>query len=156
MEYSKVTVAGQLLVQESFGSNGILRSKTVFDPNAKRDSAQSLQTCYITNEKEKNFQYNMRILQVESRGFTPLVFSINEGIGRETLKCYSPIAKILFVKQEEPYSLTIPWIWRRLSFSVIGLIITCIRGSRTFKSNEGKQCTSEGASYSKTNCFTQD
>ena len=32
----------------------------VFDPNAKRYSAQSLQICYINNEKEKKPQYNMK------------------------------------------------------------------------------------------------
>ena len=31
----------------------------------------------------------------------------------------------------------------------------CIGGSGTFKLNEGKQCTSEGADYSKTSCFIE-
>ena len=34
----------------------------VFDPNAKRYGAQSLQRCYINNEKEKKYQHNMRVL----------------------------------------------------------------------------------------------
>ena len=59
----------------------------VFDPNAKRYSTQILQRCYINNEKENKRQYNMRVLKVENGSFTPLVFSINEGMGREASKC---------------------------------------------------------------------
>ena len=54
----------------------------VFDPNAKRYSAQSLQRCYINNGKEVKRQYNMRALQVENGSFILLVFSINEGMRR--------------------------------------------------------------------------
>ena len=59
----------------------------VFDPNANRYSAQSLQRPYINNEKETKRQYNMRVLQVENVSFTLLVFSINGGTGREASKC---------------------------------------------------------------------
>ena len=128
----------------------------VLDPNAKRYSAQNLRRCYINNEKEKKRQYNMRVLQVENGSATPLVFSINGGMGREASKHYSRIAEMLSEKRDEPYSLTMSWIRRKLSFSLMRLIITCIRGSRTFKSNEEKQSTSEVASYSKTRCVIQE
>ena len=108
----------------------------VFDLNAKRYSAQSLQRCYINNEKKKKHQYNMRVLQVENGSFTPLVFSINGGMGREASKCYSRIAEMLSEKRHEPYSLNISWIRRKLSFSSMRSIITYITGSRTFKANE--------------------
>ena len=105
----------------------------VFDPNAKRNSAQR-QKYYINNEKEKKRQYNKRVLQVENGSFTPLVFSINVRMGREASKCYSRIAEILSdEKRDEPYSLTMSLIRRKLSFSLMRWSITCIRGSRTFK-----------------------
>ena len=88
----------------------------VFDPNAKRHSAQILQRCYISNEKEKKHQPNMRALQVENGSFTPLVFSINGGMGMEASKYYSRIAEILYENCDEPYSLTMSWIRRNSHF----------------------------------------
>ena len=52
----------------------------VFDPNAKRYESKSLQQCYRTNEMEKK-----RILQVQNGIFTPLVFSINGGMGKKPI-----------------------------------------------------------------------
>ena len=128
----------------------------IFDPNAKKDSAQSLQRCYNNNEKENKRPYNMIVLQVENGSFTPLAFSINGRMGREASKCYSRIAEMLSEKRDEPYSLTMSWIRGKLSFSLMRLIITCIRGSRTFKPNEEKQCTSEIGSYSETRSKTKE
>ena len=74
----------------------------VFDSNTKRYSAQSLQRCYINNKKEKKYQYNIRVLQVENGSFTPLVYSINGRMGKEASKSYSQIDEMLF----ENYNLT--------------------------------------------------
>ena len=91
----------------------------------------------------------MRVLQVENGSFTPLFFSINGGMGRENAsKCYSRIAEMLSEKRDEPYSLTMSWIRRKLSFSLMRSMITCIKGSKIFKSNEEKQSISEVTSYS--------
>ena len=68
-------------------------------------------------------------------------------MGREASKRYSRIAEMLSKKRDEPYSITMSWIRRKLSFSLMRLIIMYIRGSRTFKSNEEKQCISQVASY---------
>ena len=67
-----------------------------FDPSTKRYGAQSLQRCYINNEKGTKRQYNIRVLQLENRSFTPIVFR-NEGmkewvgkhqnVTRESQKC---------------------------------------------------------------------
>ena len=70
----------------------------VFDSNTKRYSAQSLQRCYINNKKEKKYQYNVRVLQVENGSFTPLVYSINGRMVREASKSYSQIDEMLFEK----------------------------------------------------------
>ena len=47
---------------------------------------------------EKKRKYNERILQVENESFTPLVFSVNGGMGKEANKCYSVIAEKLAKK----------------------------------------------------------
>ena len=56
----------------------------------------------------------MRVLQVEKKSFTLLVFSINEEMGKEASKCYPRIAEFLFEKRDESYSITLPWIRRKL------------------------------------------
>ena len=61
----------------------------------------------------------MRVLQVENGSFTPSVFSINERMGREAPKCYSQIADMLYEKRDKTYSITMPWIRRKLLFSLI-------------------------------------
>ena len=110
----------------------------VFDPNAKRYDAHILQRCYVNNEKEKKRQHNMRVLQVENGSFALLVFSINGGMGRgrEASKFYSRLAEMLSEKRNKTYSITMFWFRRKLLFSLVGLIITCIRGTRKFKSDE--------------------
>lgn len=55
----------------------------VFDPNAQCYQRKNLQKCYEMNEQEKKRQYNLRILKVELRTFTPPVFSKIKGIRRK-------------------------------------------------------------------------
>ena len=59
---------------------------------------------------EKKRKYTKCILQVENGSFTPLVFSVHGGMGKEANKCYSQIAEKLAEKQDEPYSVMMSWI----------------------------------------------
>ena len=54
----------------------------VFNPTAKRYANQEISKTYEVNEREKNKQYNERILQIELGSFTPLVMSATVGISR--------------------------------------------------------------------------
>ena len=121
----------------------------VFDPNAKR-----YEECYRTNEMEKKRKYNERILQVENGSFTPLVFSVNGGMGKEANKCYSRIAEKLAEKRDEPYSVMMSWVRRKISFSKMKSIIMCIRGSRSIKHKQEKHNVEELASYNEGRCNT--
>ena len=56
----------------------------VFDPNASRYLNTSIQQCCNINEKEKKRNYSERILQIDHSTFTPLVFSLYGGMGRES------------------------------------------------------------------------
>ena len=120
----------------------------VFDPNAKRYKDKSLQQYYRTSEVEKYRKYNKRILQVENGSFTPLVFSINGGIGKEANKYYSWIVKKLAEKRDGPYSVTMSWIRRKISSSMTKSIIMRICGSRQIKHEREKHNVEELASYS--------
>ena len=48
----------------------------------------------------KKPNYNNRILQIEHRTFTPLVFSIYGSMGRECTKLYSKITEQLSERKE--------------------------------------------------------
>ena len=55
----------------------------IFDLNAQRHENKALKRCCELNELEKKTNYSSRILNVEQGSFTPLVFSIAGGMGRE-------------------------------------------------------------------------
>ena len=122
----------------------------VFDPNAKRYEKKSLTQSYLLNEKEKKRQYNERVMQVENGSFTPLVFTVNGSMGREASKFYKRLAEVLCEKRNEPYSLTMSWIRRKISFSLMRSVIMCLRGSRSIKPEYVENRTNELASYSET------
>ena len=107
----------------------------VFYPNERYED-KTLPQCYKTNEMEKKRKYNERILQIEYGSFTPLVFSVNGGMGKEANKCYSQIDEKLAEKRDEPYSVMMSWIRRKISFSMMKSIIMCIRGSQLIKLSE--------------------
>ena len=123
----------------------------VFDPNARRYGGKFLQQCYRTNEMEKKQKYKELFLQVENGSFTLFVFSVNGGMGKEANKCYSRIAEKLAKKWNEPYSVMMSWIWRKISFSMMKSIIMCIRGL-LIKHEQEKQNVEELATCSKARC----
>ena len=69
--------------------------------------SMSKSLCYGTNKMDKNQDYDQRILQIENGSVTPLVFSINSGMGKELNKCYFRIDEKVAQKRDEPYSVTI-------------------------------------------------
>ena len=58
----------------------------VVDRNAKGYLESALPQCYTQNEKEKKRRCNERVLQIERRSFTPLVFSKYGGMSHEIVK----------------------------------------------------------------------
>ena len=62
--------------------------------------------------------------------FTPLVFSANGGMSRECKKFYSRLAETISAKRKEKYAITMSWLRRKISFSLMRLILLCIRGNR--------------------------
>ena len=72
----------------------------VFDPNTSRYTKQALSQSYALNEKEKKRNYNERILDVDNGSFTPLVFSLYGGMGRECRMFYKRLLVMLAEKRK--------------------------------------------------------
>ena len=102
----------------------------VFYTNAARYANQSFQQCYASNDNEKKRKHNNKLINVKQRYFTSLVFSRNVGMGRECKKFYSVLAEMITIKRKQEYCLTMSWLRRKISFSVMRSILLCIRESR--------------------------
>ena len=95
----------------------------VFHPNAQS---------YRRHELAKKREYGDRISEVENGSFTPLVFAIIGGMGREATLLYKRLAdKISKKKKNTMYSKTMAWIRCTLSFTLLRSAVMCIRGSRS-------------------------
>ena len=103
----------------------------VFDPNACIYLKISLQQCYTMNEKEKNRQYNERIMETDHGTFAPLVFSINGGTGRECRTFYSRLAELIAEKINISKSIVVSSIRTKLRFTLLRASLICLRGSRS-------------------------
>ena len=102
----------------------------VFNPMATRYVDQDLSKSFEVNEKEKKRAYNERIQNIEHGTFTPLVFACTGGMGRECKKFYARLAEAIAKKRKTRYSSCVTWVRRKIIFSLIKSITTCIRGSR--------------------------
>ena len=70
-------------------------------------------------ETKKKTKYLKRVLNDENGTFTPLVFTSNGGMSKETRRFYIRLAELIADKSKNSYSETSAWIKRRLSFSLI-------------------------------------
>ena len=87
------------------------------------------------HEKEKKRQYNERILEIDHGSFTPLVFSIHGGMGRECSMFYNRLAQKISEKKDIHKSTATNWIRTKLSFALLKSALLCIRGSRSLTRN---------------------
>ena len=63
--------------------------------------------------------------------FTPLVFGMNGGMGKDCQMFVKTLANKLSQKTGNDYTTTITWLRTRLSFELLKSTYLCIRGSRT-------------------------
>ena len=80
------------------------------------------------NEKEKGRQYNERIMETNHGTFTPLVFSINGGTGRECRTFYSRLVELI---AEVSKSIVVSSIRTKLQFALLRASLICLRGSQS-------------------------
>ena len=103
----------------------------VFNPHAPSNKALSIEKCYLKHEKEKKRVYERRILEVEHSSFTPLVFSVTSGMGRECSLFYKRLASFLADKRDQSYNEILCWLRCSLSFMLLRSSIQCLRGARS-------------------------
>ena len=78
----------------------------VFNPHAPSNKNQMPSAYYRKHEKEKKRAYEQRICEVEHSSFTPLVFLVTGGMGREATCFYKHLASMLAQKWDHPYCTT--------------------------------------------------
>ena len=74
-------------------------------------------------------------MKIEHGCFTPLVFSIYGGMGREGRTFYDRLADILAEKRKVKKSITTNWIRTKISFALLKTCLLCLRGSRSINRN---------------------
>ena len=105
----------------------------VCHPNAESYRDLEPQQIYRLHETEKKRQYSSRVLEVEHRTFTTLIFTTTGGMGNECLMFYRRLAELIAIKRGEDYARTIAWIRARTSFALLRSALICLRESRTGK-----------------------
>ena len=73
------------------------------------------------HEQKKKQNYNRRIMNIEHSTFTPLVFSVSGGMGKERLA----------IKTAERYEKIISNIQCKLSFLILKSALICVRGNQS-------------------------
>ena len=70
-------------------------------------------------------------MNIEHGTFTPLVFSVSGGMGKECSMFHKHVAERLAIKTGERYEKIISTIRCKLSFLILKLALMCVRGSRS-------------------------
>ena len=92
-----------------------------------------IEKIFDRHEKEKKRQYNHRVINIEHGTFTPLVFSVNGGMGPECTVFHKHLAEKIARKTNERYENVLRWVRCKLSFLILRAALLCLRGSRTIK-----------------------
>ena len=106
----------------------------VFNPFAQTHLKSELQKNFEVSEKEKKKAYNHRVIQLEHGTFSPLVFSVYGGSGRETEHVIRTLCTKIAKKRNLQYSHVINWFRTKISIELVKGAILCIRGSRDWRS----------------------
>ena len=108
----------------------------VFDPVAPSYIDQRLQTAHRLHEEQKRRMYEERVINVEHASFTPLIFTIAGGMGKEAQKVYSNIAESIAMSRGQSKSVVVAWMRSKISFSLRRSAVRCVRGTRSKTRNE--------------------
>ena len=82
-------------------------------------------------------------MQVEHGTFTPLIYSLNGGVGPECKRLHKHLAEKIADKSGEKYDKVISWIRCKLSFIVLRAALICVRGSRPHNIRNATDATSD-------------
>ena len=70
-------------------------------------------------------------MEIEQGTFTPLVFTTTGRMADEFVMYHSRLPELIANKKGENYSCAISWIRAKVSFAVVRLAITCLRGTKS-------------------------
>ena len=98
--------------------------------NSKTNQGKPTAAIFKEQESEKKRKYQQRVLEVEMGSFTPLIFGTNGGMGEECKMFMKHLAEKLAEKDVEGYPIVISWLRTRISFEILKVVNTSIRGSR--------------------------
>jgi hypothetical protein len=105
----------------------------VFDPFAPSYAKKSITTLFKENEREKKKKYGRRIREIEKSTFTPLVFSVSGGCGKECDTVLKKLATMISERTGNTRAAIMNSIRIELSFSLLRSCIICLRGWRRAK-----------------------
>ena len=77
----------------------------MFNPIAGPYWNSNISKAYETNEKEKKQSYYERILEIENRSFTPIVFSDMGGIGKEGKTFHKRLSEMIDPRKKKTTSI---------------------------------------------------
>ena len=97
----------------------------VFNPFAPSNGHFQPSNSYRAHENAKKRMYKQQIREIEHSSFTTLVMSLTGGLGREAQAAYMHLASLLAAKRGSPYSTTMGWLHRSLSFALLCSSIPC-------------------------------
>ena len=86
-----------------------------------------------TKRKRKKAQLKQSCTSNRHETFTPLVFSCYGGMAYECNAFYKRLASLLAEKKNQQITVVTSWLRTKLSFSILRLMLLCIRGSRGHK-----------------------
>ena len=85
----------------------------------------------MKHEQENKRNFSRRIMNIEQRTFTPSVFSVSGGMGKECSMFHKHVPERLAIKTGERYEKIISNVWYKLSFLILKSALICVRGSRS-------------------------
>ena len=137
---SAITTDGACLDVRAQGFWGSHNTKDFFDvkvfnPFAKSYRNRPLTQVFTQMEQMKHRSYDQRVRDIEHGTMTPLIFSLNGGLGRAATVTYKRLASLLSLKWNEPYSIVMGWLRCTISFSLTRSAISCLRSSRSTATN---------------------
>ena len=91
----------------------------VFNPLAPSKGFKSAEAQKKDNEKEKKDAYQWRVKEIERGTFTPLVFTVQGGCGRECDAFLKQLSEKIAKKSGEDQSSIMAWIRTKLSFALV-------------------------------------
>ena len=97
----------------------------------------------LIHEAQKKRAYNDRVIQIEKGSFTPLVFSISGGMGREAQGLMKKIAERMELTSGQRYSDCMGFMRKRLRFELLKTTLIALRGYRGREGYNLEECNSQ-------------